>query len=92
MPAFDAVSHGQESYMIGTTFSLFVFFVPFHLYDVSLLDAAIQNKRREIPPRLAKSQWTTAPLSGLVRGLSSSAESSLIPGVYFSSIAFLALH
>ena len=46
-----------------------------------LFGAALQNKRREIPPRLAKSQWTTAPLSGLVCGLSSSAESSLIPSV-----------
>lgn len=78
---------------LGLHLSLFVLCVFFfHLSDVSPFDAALQNKRREIPPRLAKSQWTTASLSGLVRGLSSSAESSLIPGVCLPSIAFLVFH
>ena len=49
---FDAASHNHESYMMGTTFYLYSYCVCFLflLSDVLPFGAALQNKRREIPP------------------------------------------
>jgi hypothetical protein len=46
--------------------------------ETFLLIAALQNKGWKVPSRLAKGQWTTAPLSGPVFCLSNSAESPVI--------------